>query len=160
SITAFPVLARILTERRMLGTRLGSLAISCAAVDDVTGWCILAYIVVLIRAQGAPSVPIWVMLSGLCVFTLVMLTGVLRLLRSFERLFQPHGHMSDPSLAVMLVVPLVAAVITEHLGLHLLFGAFLAGVIMPKEATFVRYVRDKLETATIVLMLPLYFALT
>jgi Kef-type K+ transport system membrane component KefB len=160
SITAFPVLARILTERRMLGTRLGSLAISCAAVDDVTGWCILAYIVILVRAQGPATLPIWTMLAGLAVFAAVMLTAVRRLLQIVERLFHRTGHVSDTTLALLLIIPLVSAVITERLGLHLLFGAFLAGVAMPKDARFVGHVLDKLQTATVVLLLPLYFAST
>src|SRR5262249_44289265 len=132
----------------------------CAAVDDVTGWCILAYIVILVRAEATVSIPIWVILGGLCVFTIAMLTGVRRLLLSFERVFRGHGNLSHTVLAMMLMVPLISAVITESLGLHLLFGAFLAGVIMPKEPKFVRHVLDKLETVTVVLMLPLYFALT
>ena len=80
SITAFPVLARILTERNMLGSRLGTLAIACAAVDDVTGWCILAYIVVLIRSAHS-STSIWTTTTGLAVFGLFMIYGVRRLLR-------------------------------------------------------------------------------
>src|SRR5262249_28301259 len=95
SITAFPVLARILTERRMLSTRLGALAISCAAVDDVTGWCILAYIVLLIRAQDAAALPIWMLLGGLGGFTILMLTVVRHVLKRFERLFHRDGTVSD-----------------------------------------------------------------
>jgi Kef-type K+ transport system membrane component KefB len=160
SITAFPVLARILTERRMLSTKLGSLAISCAAVDDVTGWCILAYIVILIRAHEGTSLSIWTMLGGLAVFVLAMFTVIRYLLKRFERVFHREGAVTDTALAVMLTVPLLAAVVTEHLGLHLVFGSFLAGVVMPKDIRFVRHVADKMETATVVLMLPLYFALT
>src|SRR5208337_2402418 len=80
SITAFPVLARILQERKMMGSRLGTVAIACAAVDDVTGWCILAYIVVLIRAAHSTT-SIWVTLGGIIVFAIVMIYGVQRLLR-------------------------------------------------------------------------------
>jgi Kef-type K+ transport system membrane component KefB len=72
SITAFPVLARILAERQLMGTRMGTLAIACAAVDDVTGWCVLAFIVVLIRA-GAATTPPWVTLGGSLVYLTVML---------------------------------------------------------------------------------------
>src|SRR5437588_4281345 len=79
SITAFPVLARILAERNMLSSRLGTVAIACAAVDDVTGWCILAYIVLLIRsARSATS--IWVTIGGIMAFGLIMIYGVRRLL--------------------------------------------------------------------------------
>src|ERR1700692_1698943 len=79
SITAFPVLARILTERDMLQSRLGTVAIACAAVDDVTGWCILAYIVVLIRTAHS-STSIWVTIGGIVAFALIMIYGVSHLL--------------------------------------------------------------------------------
>ncbi len=87
SITAFPVLARILAERNMLGSRLGTVAIACAAVDDVTGWCILAYIVVLIRSAHS-STSIWITITGILVFGLAMIHGVRRLLRGFETVYR------------------------------------------------------------------------
>jgi Kef-type K+ transport system membrane component KefB len=160
SITAFPVLARILSDRGMVGTKLGSLAIACAAVDDVTGWCILAYIVVLVRAGGRASIPLWTTLGGLVAFTLFMVYGVRRLLRRFGVACRETGQLSENALALLVVVVLASAVITEHLGLHLLFGAFLAGVVMPKGNKFVRYIFDKFETPTVVVLLPLYFAFT
>ena len=160
SMTAFPVLARILAERDMMHTRLGALAISCAAVDDATGWCILACIVLLVRANGSGGAPFWVTLGGLVVFVAAMLTVVSRGLRVFERAFRKDGRLSDATFAMMLIVPLISAFLTERLGLHVLFGAFLAGVAMPKDEALVRFVTDKLETATVILLLPLYFAFT
>jgi Kef-type K+ transport system membrane component KefB len=160
SITAFPVLARILSDRGMVGTKLGSLAIACAAVDDVTGWCILAYIVVLVRAGGHSSTPLWLTLGGLVAFLLIMVYGARRLLRRFGVACREQGQLSENALALLMVVALASAVITEHLGLHLVFGAFLAGVVMPKGKKFVRYIHDKFETATVVVLLPLYFAFT
>src|ERR1700691_6569211 len=94
SITAFPVLARILDERNMMQTRLGTVAIACRAVDDVTGWCILAYIVVLIRAAHQAA-SIWVTLGGILLFAAVMIYGVRFLLRGFEHHFRRHGGMSE-----------------------------------------------------------------
>jgi Kef-type K+ transport system membrane component KefB len=160
SITAFPVLARILAERKMLHGRLGTVAIACAAVDDVTGWCILAYIVVLIRsAQSATS--IWATLGGIVVFAVIMIFGVQRLLNGlFLKAYQQWGHLSENRMAFMLLLVLVSALFTERLGIHLLFGAFLMGAIMPKEPTFVRYVLDRFETITVTLLLPLFFAFT
>jgi Kef-type K+ transport system membrane component KefB len=160
SITAFPVLARILAQRNMLGTKIGSLAIACAAVDDVTGWCILAYIVVLVRAHDAVTASLWITLGGLAVFLLVMLTVVKRLLVRFENVFRKSGQLSENILALMILIVLFSALITERLGLHLLFGSFLAGVVMPKGPKFVRYVQDRFESATVLLLLPLYFAFT
>src|SRR6266481_8810244 len=102
SITAFPVLARILTERDLLGSRLGTVAIACAAVDDVTGWCILAYIVLLIRSGNSGS-SIWLTVGGLIAFALVMVYGVQRLLRRFETRYQESGRLSENAIALMLL---------------------------------------------------------
>src|ERR1700722_7781256 len=90
SITAFPALARMLTERNLLQSRLGTVAIACAAVDDVTGWCILAYIVLLIRSKNAGN-PIWLTVGGLIAFALIMIYGVKRLLRRFESSYRTRG---------------------------------------------------------------------
>jgi Kef-type K+ transport system membrane component KefB len=158
-ITAFPVLARILSDRNMVGTKLGSLAIACAAVNDVTGWCILAYIVVLVRAHGAGT-PLWVTLVGLGIFAALMFTAVQRLLLGFETSYRRHGELGEGLLTLIVVFVFASALVTERLGLHLLFGSFLAGVIMPKDKKFVRYILDKLETPTMVILLPLYFAFT
>jgi Kef-type K+ transport system membrane component KefB len=159
SITAFPVLARILQERDMMKTKLGSLAIACAAVDDVTGWCILAYIVVLIRAAHKTT-PIWITLAGIIFFAVIMIYGVRFLLRGFETTFRKHGAISENGMAFLILLAMVSALCTERLGIHLLFGSFLMGAIMPKEPQFVRYVVDRLETITIAVLLPLFFAFT
>jgi Kef-type K+ transport system membrane component KefB len=159
SITAFPVLARILTERNMLQSRLGTVAIACAAVDDVTGWCILAYIVLLIRSSNTGN-PIWLTVGGLIAFALIMIYGVQRLLRRFESLYVERGLLSDSAMAGMLLLVLGSALCTEWLGIHLLFGSFLMGAIMPKEQKFVRYVLDRFETIVVSLLLPLFFAFT
>ena len=159
SITAFPVLARILTERGLLRSRMGTLAIACAAVDDVTGWCILAYIVVLVRVAHAAR-PAWVTIAGSLVYVLIMLFVVRRLLPAFERAFRKRDHLSDNLLAVIVVLVLASALATEWLGIHLLFGAFLMGAIMPKTPDFTRYLLHKFESVTVVLLLPLFFAYT
>jgi Kef-type K+ transport system membrane component KefB len=157
SITAFPVLARILTERNLLRSRMGTLSITCAAVDDITGWCILAYIVVLIRS-GQSSTPVWVTIGGAVAYVVVMITAVTRVLRSFDASFRRHGHLTDNAVSLMLVLALLSALVTERLGVHSLFGAFFAGAIMPKRDDFVQAVRDRLESITVVALLPLFFA--
>ncbi len=159
SVTAFPVLARILNERDMMQSRLGTIAIACAAVDDVTGWCILAYIVVLIRAAHQTT-SIWVTLGGIVLFVVVMIYGVRFLLRNLERTFNKYGEISENRMAFLILAALASALCTERLGIHLLFGSFLMGAIMPKEPKFVRYVLDRFETITITLLLPLFFAFT
>lgn len=159
SITAFPVLARILSERNMLQGRLGTVAIACAAVDDVTGWCILAYIVVLIRAR-ASAASVWLTLAGTIAFALLMIYVVRRLVSRFGTLYRERGALHENSWALMLLLVFVSALCTEWLGIHLLFGAFLMGVIMPKNENFVRYVNDRFEILSVVLLLPLFFAFT
>jgi len=159
SITAFPVLARILAERNMLNSRLGTVVIACAAVDDVTGWCILAYIVLFIRA-GNTGHRILFTVGGIIAFALVMLYGVQRLLKRFEASYRQAGELSENALALMLLLALCSALCTEWLGIHLLFGSFLMGTIMPKEQMFVRYVVDKFETIVVTMLLPLFFAFT
>jgi Kef-type K+ transport system membrane component KefB len=159
SVTAFPVLARILVERDMMKSALGNVAIASAAVDDVTGWCILAYIVVLIRAAHQTT-SIWVTLGGILLFALIMIYGVRFLLRGLERTFQKYGEISENRMAFLLLLALASALCTERLGIHLLFGSFLMGAIMPKEPKFVRYILDRFETVTITLLLPLFFAFT
>jgi Kef-type K+ transport system membrane component KefB len=159
AITAFPVLARILADLQLLRSRLGTIAIACAAVDDVSGWCILAYIVVLIRAAHSAN-SVWITLAGLGVFLFVMIAGVRRLLGRLLRSYEEQGGLSDNLLALVLAVALVSALSTEALGLHLLFGAFVAGAVMPKDPRFVAYLNEKFESVTILLLLPLFFAFT
>jgi Kef-type K+ transport system membrane component KefB len=159
SITAFPVLARILSERGLVRSRMGTLAIACAAVDDVTGWCILAYIVVLVRVTHATR-PAWVTIGGSILYVLIMLFVVRRILPAFEREFRKRNTLSDNLIAVIVVLVLASALATEWLGIHLLFGAFLMGAIMPKAPEFTRYLLHKFESVTVVLLLPLFFAYT
>ena len=159
SITAFPVLARILTERGLLRSRMGTMAIACAAVDDVTGWCILAYIVVLVRVTHAAR-PAWVTIAGSLAYVLIMVFVVRRILPAFEREFRKRNRLSDNLVAVIVVLVLVSALATEWLGIHLLFGAFLMGAIMPKTPEFTHYLLHKFESVTVVLLLPLFFAFT
>jgi len=159
SVTAFPVLARILRERDLHRTRLGTISIACAAVDDVTAWCILAYILALARASHGTH-PLWWTVLGLLAFVLFMTTAVRRWLQSFVNRFRSRGSISDDMMGVILLILLGSAGITEWLGIHLLFGAFLFGAIMPKEEDFVHRISEKLESITMVLLLPIFFAFT
>jgi Kef-type K+ transport system membrane component KefB len=157
SITAFPVLARILAERDLLTNRMGVLSMSCAAVDDVTGWCILAYIVVLVRAQNAPASPLTIV-AGCVIYVLVMIGGRKRLLGLFEKSFRRNGRVTENALSLVIVLALASAISTEWLGIHSLFGAFFLGAILPKGADFGQALRLKLESMTTVVLLPLFFA--
>jgi Kef-type K+ transport system membrane component KefB len=159
SVTAFPVLARILSERGLTRTRVGVVTIACAAVDDVTAWCILAGVVMLVRS-GAGGLPPWVTVGGSAAFIAAMWFGVRPLVARLEARYHRHGGVSQDMLAAVLVVTLAAAWTTEWLGIHALFGAFLAGAVMPKDPEFVHALNEKLEDATVVLLLPLFFAFT
>ena len=139
SITALPVLARILTERNLLHTRSGAIAISCAAVDDVTAWCLLAFIMATSAVAWLPVV------AGLLVYVASMVFVVRPLLRRYPLSF-----------ASALLLLLISSWITESLGVHALFGAFIAGLVMPAETK----VPAGLESITETLLLPLFFALT
>jgi len=158
SITAFPVLARILEERNLTRTPLGGLAIACAAVDDATAWSLLALVVATAQATGfagALGTILWTI-----AFVAAMLWGVGPLLR---RALAGEAAREEPSkiaLAGALLVLLASALATEIIGIHALFGAFLAGVVMPRDSRFRRYLADRLERFSSVFLLPLFFAFT
>ena len=159
SITAFPVLARILAEHRMLNTPVGALTVACAAVDDVTAWCILAGVVLIIRAAAA-TMPFWVTLVGTAAYACAMIFGARPWLRRLATIYHRGGEVTQDLLGGILLLALASALITEWLGIHALFGAFLLGVVMPKERAFVEALKGKLEHLTVVLLLPLFFAFT
>jgi Kef-type K+ transport system membrane component KefB len=159
SITAFPVLARILRERRLTRTALGSTALTCAAVGDVTAWTILAFVVAVAQASSLGGA----MLSLLLVlaFVAVMLWGVRRALRAW--LGEARIASQEPSentLARIVCVVVAAALCAELIGVHALFGSFLAGVIMPDRHGFRHKLAVRLENFSVVFLLPLFFAFT
>ena len=159
SVTAFPVLARILTERDLLGTRLGAVAIACAAVDDISAWSILAVVVALVRASAAHS-SLWFTLGGSLVYLAVMIFAVRPALRSLEAYYHSRGRLTQDVLGVILLLALASAWTTEWLGIHALFGAFAMGAVMPKDPGFVHDIMEKLEDFVVVLLLPIFFAFT
>ena len=158
SVTAFPVLARILTERNIHKTNLGAIAITCAAVDDVTAWCMLAFVVGVARAKG------WMpgaITAGLSVaYVLFMFLVVRQFLGKLERVYERQGRLSQGVVAVIILLVLGSAWVTEAIGIHALFGAFLMGAMMPKGTAFVRALAEKLEDYTVIFLLPIFFAYT
>lgn len=155
SITAFPVLARILEERGLSKTPLGNASIACAAVDDVTAWCLLAVVVAIARSNGmAPAfLTIGLALAFVGFMLLVVRPWVDRTLAK-TRL---HGRTI---MAGTLVFAFAAAWFTEVIGIHALFGAFLAGVVAPPQKAFRAALRERLEVLVSILLLPLFFAFT
>jgi Kef-type K+ transport system membrane component KefB len=158
SITAFPVLARILTERNLHKTNIGAITITCAAVDDVTAWCMLAFVVGIARADGLrPGLRTAAMAL---VYVAFMFLVVRPFLRRIQAVYERRGRLTQNLVAVILLATLCSAYVTEAIGIHALFGAFLMGAIMPKGTHFVRALSEKLEDYTVVLLLPLFFAYT
>lgn len=157
SVTAFPVLARILTERDLQRTELGVIALSCAAVDDVSAWCLLAAIVGVVRAEGGSA------LLTLCL-TLAYASFMMFVARRFvERLAagsEREAEVSQGRLATVLIALLISALITEAIGIHALFGAFLLGAIIPHDSSLARELTRKLHDLVVVLLLPAFFAFT
>jgi Kef-type K+ transport system membrane component KefB len=156
SITAFPVLARILKDRRMTQTELGAVALACAAADDVTAWCLLAFVVGVTQAEIESAA--WV-----AVLTLAYIAAMFFMVRPIVARLVARSPDAEPSLdalAVALVGLLVSALITEHIGVHAIFGAFLFGAIIPHDSRVARTLIDKLEVFVTVLLLPAFFALT
>jgi Kef-type K+ transport system membrane component KefB len=158
SITAFPVLARILEDRKLTHTPLGATAITCAAVDDVTAWSILAFVVAITTTGGAMQM-LLAMVTLSAVFVLAMIFVVRRLLRRMV----DRAHAGSPSkehIAIALLVLLLSAFVTETIGIHALFGAFVAGAIMPAGGSFRADLRTRLESISSVFLLPIFFVYT
>ena len=158
SITAFPVLARILEERGLSGSYLGATAIACAAVDDVTAWCLLAVVVAIARANGLAGSVMTIALTLL--FIVAMLFGVKPLAARVVGERPAGGNGSVGLLAGIFSFIFASALFTEMIGIHALFGAFLAGVCMPPHSGLRQFLRERLETFSSGLLLPLFFAFT
>lgn len=156
SITAFPVLARILTDRGLARTRLGALALTCAAVDDVTAWCLLALVVSVARAQASGAVLT-------VVLTALFIAGMLVVARPLlERLAAKTANepLTRSALALTFAGLLVAALATEVIGIHALFGAFFFGAVIPSDSRLARELTARLEDIVVVFFLPAFFAFT
>ena len=158
SITAFPVLARILRERGLTDSPLGVLAITCAATDDLTAWCMLAAIIAIVKAGSIAGA---LMTFCLAIAYVIFMLYVVRfqvnkwISRYLAQNKNPHLLVSGA-----LLVLLLSAYIAEVIGIHALFGAFTAGVVMSEQADLREALRQKLEDISLLIMLPVFFALT
>ncbi|PSK91441.1 cation:proton antiporter [Taibaiella chishuiensis] len=158
SITAFPVLARIVQERGLSKTRLGTIAITCAAADDITAWCILAAVIAIVKAGSVLSALYTLVLA--VVYVLLMLQVVKPFLQRLGDKYSSKESLSKPVVAIFFTTLLVSAYATEVIGIHALFGAFLAGVVMPSNMSFRNVFIEKVEDVAQVLLLPLFFVFT
>lgn len=158
SITAFPVLARIVQERGIHKTRLGTIAITCAAADDITAWCILAAVIAIVKAGSFVSS---LYIIGLAlVYVLLMLKVVRPFLKRVGDLKATRESLSKPVVAIFFLTLLLSSYASEIIGIHALFGAFMAGAIMPESGKFRNIFIEKVEDISVVILLPLFFVFT
>ncbi|GAA3753453.1 MULTISPECIES: cation:proton antiporter [Flavobacterium] len=158
SITAFPVLARIVQERGMQKTKLGTIAITCAAADDITAWCILAVVIAIVKA-GSLSSSLYVI--GMAIlYVIIMLKIVRPFLKRVGDLNATRESLNKPVVAIFFITLLISAYASELIGIHALFGAFLAGAIMPENNKFRNLFIEKVEDVSIIVLLPLFFVFT
>jgi Kef-type K+ transport system membrane component KefB len=156
SITAFPVLARILSDRGMTRSELGVIALTCAAVDDVTAWCLLAFVVGVVQARMEGAFLVAVLTLG---FIAVMFLVVKPLAAGVV------GRLADrqtgrEAVALALVGLLLSALVSERIGVHAIFGAFLFGAVLPHDTLLARSLKERMEDLVTVLLLPAFFAFT
>jgi Kef-type K+ transport system membrane component KefB len=159
SITALPVLARILTERGLLHSRVGMIAIASAAAGDLIAWCLLALLIVQASTFEGRA-PVWSGLLCVSAYLALMLGGIRQLLRRLEAAYIKRGDFSQNMMALAVLLMLASAWAANWAGIHHLFGAFLAGMIMPKGEDFSRSLAEKFESMTVILLLPLFFTST
>lgn len=158
SITAFPVLARIVQERGLSKTRLGTIAITCAAADDITAWCLLAAVIAVVKAGTVLSAFYTILMALGYVFIMLKIVQPF-----FKRMGEKYGDkeaITKPVVAIFFITLLLSSYATEVIGIHALFGAFMAGVIMPANIRFRSVFIEKVEDVSVVLLLPLFFVFT
>ena len=155
SITAFPVLARILTDRGLYKTRIGTVALTVGAVDDVTAWCMLAVVITVARASGMLTSIGKILI--LMVFIAFMIYIVRPMMHRVSQYYERRGQLSGTFLACLFMGLLASALVTDKLKIHVIFGAFIFGAIMPHDSGFVRDLTEKLEDFAVVFLLPFFF---
>jgi Kef-type K+ transport system membrane component KefB len=158
SITAFPVLARIVQERGIHKTKLGTIVITCAAADDITAWCLLAAVIAIVKA-GTFASALYIILLAM-VYMVVMLFLVKPFLKKVGDLYSKRDNLSKPVVAIFLLTLIISSYLTEIIGIHALFGAFMTGAIMPDIAKFRTIFIEKVEDVAVILLLPLFFVFT
>ena len=158
SITAFPVLARIIQERNMTKTPLGTLAIASAANDDVTAWCLLAVVIAIAKAGTFASALYAIGLTAL--YIIIMFMVVRPFLKKVGEVYANQEVINKTFVALILLILIISSTLTEIIGIHALFGAFMAGVVMPPSLGFRKVMMEKVEDIALVFFLPLFFAFT
>ncbi|MDR2499067.1 MAG: cation:proton antiporter [Tannerellaceae bacterium] len=158
SITAFPVLARIIQEKKLTKSHLGMLTLACAANGDMTAWCLLALVVAVAQAGSVVSAIFTIAFA--CIYLLIMFFPIRKFLKKVGKYYNDEEVMDKWMVALMFLILTCSAYLTQILGLHSLFGAFIAGVVMPEQLKFRRIMTDKVEDVALSLFLPLFFVST
>lgn len=158
SITAFPVLARIVQERGIHKTKLGSIVITCAAADDITAWCLLAAVIAIVKAGSFIS-SLYV-IGAAVIYVISMLFLVKPFLKRVGDLYSKSENISKPVVAIFFLTLIISSYSTEIIGIHALFGAFMTGAIMPDIHKFRNIFIEKVEDVSLILLLPLFFVFT
>ena len=158
SITAFPVLARIVQERGLHRTRLGSMVITCAAADDITAWCLLAAVIAIVKA-GSFTSSLYVIVLAI-VYVALMIKVVKPFLKRIGDTYSNKDSIERSVVAIFFITLLISSYATEVIGIHALFGAFMAGAIMPENMRFRSIFIEKVEDVAQVMLLPLFFVFT
>jgi Kef-type K+ transport system membrane component KefB len=158
SITAFPVLARILAERRMLKRPVGALAVACAAIDDVTAWFLIA-LASTIAVSGTFG-DVATTIAEAIAYTLVMVLVVRRILARMGTAFDEVGRIPAGWFAAIIIGVLVSAWVTEEINIAFIFGGFIMGMVMPRHARLTEEVTRRIEDFVVALLLPLFFVYT
>jgi Kef-type K+ transport system membrane component KefB len=157
-ITAFPILARIIQERNLTKTSVGIMSISVAAIGDVIAWCILAVVIAIAKSGGIISS---FMTIGLAVsYILFMFFVVKPFMYRIGTIYSSRETMSKPIVAFVFLVILTSTLVAKAVGINSLFGAFMAGVVMPELLNFKRVFTEKIEDVSLVILLPLFFVAT
>ncbi|KAB2933033.1 MAG: potassium transporter Kef [Leptonema illini] len=158
SITAFPVLARILHDRGMSATPAGALSLACAAADDVTAWSVLAIVIAIVRAGDAVLGLSTLVAAGL--YVAIMLGFVRPFLRRVGEVYADRERLTGTVVTGILLFLFISSLFTQIAGIHALFGAFLAGTLMPEKGPFRRHMTEKVHDLSVYILLPVFFAFT
>ncbi|CAM2840938.1 cation:proton antiporter domain-containing protein [Flavobacterium frigoris] len=158
SITAFPVLARIVQERGIHKTKLGAIVITCAAADDITAWCLLAVVIAIVKAGD--FVGSLYVISLAVVYVMAMIFIVKPFLKRIGDLYGSKDSIGKPVMAIFFLFLILSSYATEVIGIHALFGAFMMGSIMPDVSKFRMIFIEKVEDVSVILLLPLFFVFT
>ena len=158
SITAFPVLAKILQERNLTKTNLGAIVVTCAAFNDLTSWCILGLVIAIVKGGSFLGV---LMIIGLTIsFTIIMFFLVRPGLNKLDLTSHDWNNHNKKHIVIPILVLFISAFLTESIGIHAIFGAFLAGLIMPETKSFKEILTRRIEDVSTTVLLPVFFAIT